>query len=202
MSTMVQMTVQNVTPQTRRFFVLGGMESSGRLDIADPYAVAFGAWQSFLLAPGDHGYTALSSKCQVAARSLRPDAQRQTVLVESDPGYLWVFELGTDNSPQLANPQNQHGAWFAIANGTHGPARYSLYNNFAPLWTMPRPAPTDSLVTLVFTRLFFYVSVAVVDPEQPIVLEANIGEFPAMSPPSHLTAQYRQDNGVTAWRFT
>ena len=113
MSTMVQMTVQNVTPQTRRFFVLGGMESSGRLDIADPYAVAFGAWQSFLLAPGDHGYTALSSKCQVAARSL-----------------------------------------------------------------------------------------AVVDPEQPIVLEANIGEFPAMSPPSHLTAQYRQDNGVTAWRFT
>jgi hypothetical protein len=194
----MQLTVQNVTPQTRRFFVLSDIY---RLDIADANAVALAAWQSFLLTPGDSGYTALSTY-QVAARSLLPEAQHQTVLVESNLGLRWSFQLDADKAPELlAAGGSSSPTIIAVDNQTPDVALFVIDNNFAPFFAPATPVPPKT--TFAFTpggRLLFYVSVAVVDLEQPIALEADIGERFVSSGP--LTAQFRQDNDAMSWRFT
>ena len=196
MSASLQLTIMNSTPQRRRIFVLWRSQ-----DTADANAIALAAWQSFMLAPGESDYTAVAGRFQLTARSLAPDIPGQTLLVDTDLGAKWSFQLGEDNAPALvATDQEVPRGSIGALNRTAGDAVFQCRNNFSPIWSDVTIAPDTNAVFQPFGALFFYVSVAVVDEEQPIVLEPMVGHF-AFDGRAQVTAQFRQDAGNRAWQI-
>jgi hypothetical protein len=196
MSASLQLTIMNSTPQQRRVFVLWRSH-----DTADADAIALGAWQSFMLAPGESDYTAVASRFQLTARSLVPDIQGQTLLVDSDLGVKWSFQLGDDTAPTLVTvDQRVPAGSIGAENRTTGDVVLQCRNNFSPIWPEVTIGPDTNAVFQPAGALFFYVSVAVVDEEQPIVLEPMAGHF-AFDGRAQVNAKFRQDGDTREWQI-
>lgn len=193
MSAGIQLTVQNSTPQTRRFFILWQAH-----DHDDADAIALDAWQSFTLAPGGVDYTAVAGSFEIAARSRVPDAQPQTILAESDLGARWSFRLDGDNTPELVPVGEPVRGSIYIDNRSGGPALFRFRRNLAPIWETLEAASGTDVTFQPAGVLHFYVSVAVVDEEQPIVLEPMTGKL-VLDGRSPVTVQFRQDGGTREW---
>jgi hypothetical protein len=179
MPTIIQLTVQNVTPQKRGLFVLGR-----KLETSRANSIGLGAWQRFVLAPGDSGYTAIERDAQVVARSQMPEAQHQTALVAAELGTAWTFQLDTDNAPELvAAGRSSTPDEVVVTNQSAGAVLIGFYDNFAPLLPTVPVRSQVSLHRQPVSKLYFYASVPLVTEGQPIVLEAAIGEFTV--PPRH-----------------
>lgn len=197
MSAGIQLTVQNSTPQTRRFFILWQGNAHGH---EDANAVALDAWQSFTLAPGDVDYSAVTGPFQIAARSLVADAQPQTILADTDFGTRSSFRLDEDNAPQLLSVGESMTGSIDIDNPSRGPAQFRIRRNGAPMWETLEAASGTIVRFQPAGVLLFYVSVAVVDEEQPIVLEPMTGKL-VLDGRSPVTVQFRQDGGTREWLF-
>ena len=193
MSAGIQLTVQNSTPQTRRFFILWQAH-----DHDDADAIALDAWQSFTLAPGGVDYTAVAGSFEIAARNRVPDAQPQTILAESDLGARWSFRLDGDNTPELVPVGEPVRGSIYIDNRSGGPALFRFRRNLAPIWETLEAASGTDVTFQPAGVLHFYVSVAVVDEEQPIVLEPMTGKL-VLDGRSPVTVQFRQDGGTREW---
>jgi hypothetical protein len=193
MSAGIQLTLQNSTPQTRRFFILWQAH-----DHDDADAVALDAWQSFTLAPGGVDYTAVAGSFQIAARSRVADTQPQTILAESDFGTRWSFRLDGDNAPELVPVGEGMRGSIDIDNRSGGPALFRIRRNVAPIWETLEAASGTVVRFQPAGVLHFYVSVALVDDEQPIVLEPMTGKL-VLDGRSPVTMQFRQDGGTREW---
>jgi hypothetical protein len=197
MSAIIQLTVQNVTPQKRGLFLLGR-----RLETSHANSIGLGAWQRFVLAPGDAGYTAITRDAQVVARSQMPNAHHQTVLVAAESGTAWTFQLDADNAPELlAAGRSSSPDEVAVTNKSAGTALIGFYNNFASLLPAVPVEPHEILLRQPVGNLYFYASVPLVIERQPIVLDAAIGELTVPTASSRLIAEFRQDNNTLSWRF-
>ena len=196
MSASLQLTIMNSTPQQRRVFVLWRA-----LDTADADAIALGAWQSFMLAPGDSDYSAVASHFQLTARSTAPEIQGQTIMVDSALGASWAFQLADGTIPTLvATSRPAPMQSIGVENLTTGEAVFQCRNNFGPVWPDVTIPPTSNVTVQPVGTLFFYVSVAVVDEEQPIVLEPMVGRF-VFDGRTQVTAQFRQDGAAREWQI-
>lgn len=189
----MQLTLLNATPQRRRIFI--HQEELGTLDVN---SIVFGAWQRFLLAPGESAYTAYGS-FQLTARSLLPSAQHQTVQVEAPLGSAWAFQSDSNNAPALVPLQNGMPLGVSCANQSSGRVAIGIRNNYAPIvpdWDLA----IDQTYTRTPTNMFFfYVSVAVADEQQPIVFEPYVGKLVISA--GEMNAQFVQDEGVFRWEF-
>jgi hypothetical protein len=197
MSAIIQLTVQNMTPQKRALFILGRKLETNRAN-----SIGLGAWQRFVLVPGGFGYTAIARDAQVVARSDMPDAQHQMALVAAEPGTAWTFQLDTDKAPELvAAGRSSAPDEVTVTNQSAGAALIGFYNNFAPLLPAVPVQPHESLRRQPVGNLYFYVSVPLATEGQPIVLAAEIGELSVPTTSTQVTAQFCQDNNTLSWRF-
>ena len=189
----MQLTVLNATPQKRRIFI-----HTEKPDSLAVNSIIFGAWQRYLLAPGEPAYTAYGSY-QLTARSLLASAQHQTVQVEAPLGSGWAFELDANNAPALVPRIDGQPSNISYANLSQGHITVGIHNNYAQLVPDQDVGPGVNYTRSPTHKLFFYVSVAVTDALQPIVFEPYIGEMALAAGEMH--AQFVQDEGVFRWEF-
>jgi hypothetical protein len=198
MASFVHLTVQNATPQQRGIFVMGR-----KLDTIAANSIGLGAWQRFVLAPGESDRTALMRQFQIVARSRMPEAQHQTISAEAAPGSAWDFGLDADNAPILTEAnQSATGDLVTITNRSTGAAAIGFHNNAALLFPATTVEAGEAIERGPAATLYFYATVPLVEERQPIVLATQIGEFAVSAAATRVTAQFRQDNNVLEWRFT
>ncbi|MEM9555407.1 MAG: hypothetical protein AAGC60_14220 [Acidobacteriota bacterium] len=191
-----QISVQNVTPQDRRFFVL-----AQKFNVDQVNSIVETAWRTMLLTTGEFGYGAYSlSTPQLAARSLDAAIEHQLQLVDAPLGSAWTFG-DQDGVPSLSQSGGQAPPdGVQCQNATAGSAEIGLYNDYASLGIEIVVAPNFNVLLQPTNRLYFYASVAVVDPQQPIVIEGEVGE--AMVGGSALNAQLLLEGSTLKWSFS
>ena len=195
-SPFTQLSVQNVTPADRRFFVL-----SARLPVSEVGSIIFGAWESFLLSTGEIGYFAYSSAFQLAARSLDPMEKHQRLLQETTLGAAWEFQV-KEGFPILgpkSGPKPPAGQ-ISCSNTSSGEVAVTLFNNFQEL-IAEVPVPSQQTVSFQpLNKLFFYASVPVTDPQQPFVFEPEVAEATASG--SEVVVQLLQEGSKLSWKVS
>lgn len=198
MALFIHLTVQNATPQRRGIFVLGR-----KLDTSAANSIGLGAWQRFVLDPGQSDRTALMRHLQIVARSRTPEAQHQTISADTAPGSAWDFGLDADGAPTLTEAGRSAPAdLVTITNRSTGAAMIGFDNNAASLFPATSVDSGGTIERGPVATLYFYASVPLTEERQPIVLATQIGEFTVPAAAGRVTAQFRQDDNVLEWRFT
>ncbi len=191
-----QLSLQNVTPQQRRFFML-----SENLPVANVQEIVSKAWQTFQLAPGKTDYAAYASTFQLAVRSQVSDAQHQLVLVDSAFNTSWKFELN-NGIPTMTLAEKSHPieGQVEVINSSPGATEISLYNNYSQLFSGIEIPTNNRAVFGLRDKLFFYASAPVSDGQQIITLEPEVGEVSVSGP--DISVQFLEDDSKLSWRVS
>lgn len=168
-----QLTFENFSPQNRRIFVCAEKKHPQNFS-----HILSECWESFLLEAGSSGYSAFSSMYEVVFQSIEEGKPHQRVLFSADSAgdELSIYE---SNGRYLANrePRPGYQSGIEVVNDAEGPARVSLYNNLAKVTNEIVVLPSQAAVFNPSTTFYLYVSVPVVDEDQPVVLESIVEEF-------------------------
>lgn len=192
----MQITIQNATPQKRLFCI-----STQKLDVEDVNSIVFGAWQRFSLAAGESDYAAYAHSFQLLVRSLIPSAQHQSVQANVSLGSGWTFNVNAKGEPTLEPAESVAvgPTSMTCANRSPGEAIIGLYSDFSPLINEHKFTSGSTVEFAPYKQLYFYVSVPVVEPQQPIVFVPNVGELKVGS--TEAVVRFVQADNVFEWEF-
>lgn len=193
----VQIQVENVSGTLRRIFLV-----AQELPVSQPVPLALAAWRSYTLDNGDSEFTAYPGTLQIAAHRSSETGNHQTVLVNTELGSDWSFQVSGDGTPLLAPEGNGIPGEISCVNQLpEGTIDVGLYSNFAQLICRSGVAPGMKVVFETENRLFLYSTVPVAGDAQPLVLEDVVEELDLTAVGSEVLVQLLQDGTTVKWRI-